>query len=331
MSGALYMKSLDTFEGIFSAVPTPFGDDGSVDLAGLVNLMSWQRRPNWVRSGQGIKQQAPSGVSGFVLYGTTGEAPTLSLNEKEMITQTAMTHFSDMPLIAGVGTNSTTDSRALAHQVRSWGVDAGLLVTPYYNKPSQEGIYRHVLSVAEAVADWPLVLYVVPSRASVTLELETVDRILTACPQVIAIKDATADLNYCSELVSYCADRATILSGDDQTALAAWSTGARGSISVSSNLLPAEMMRLWHLFNQGKLIDARTLFLSLHPLINALFVESNPTPLKAALSYMTQQGIIQLPTHIRSIVRLPLADLEEANAQALIQTINAYLTMVEEV
>ena len=287
------MSSITRYEGIFSALATPMDEAGEIDYDAHLEMMEWQLSPHrFAAESDQALERAEEGVSGFVLYGTTGESATLGLSEKERLTTLAVERFPDQVLIAGVGTNSTESSMSLAQRARSWGATAGLLVTPYYNRPSQEGLYRHILSVAERVPDWPLILYVVPSRAAVTIEIGTLDRILSACPQVVAVKDASADLAYGAELVNCCEGRAVALSGDDPTALASWSIGSRGSISVVSNLLPVEMMRLWNLFESGQLSDARALFHKVHPVMRALFVETNPVPLKSALTHLNQQGLL---------------------------------------
>ena len=328
------MVSVTPYEGILSALPTPMTSHGEVDLEGLLSLMAWQKSPTPLRAPWNLPldfdkielsvDRAARGVDGFVLYGTTGEAPTLSLKEKLRITEAAVEAFKETPLIAGIGTNSTKSSAELAREVRSWGIDGGLLVTPYYNRPSQEGIYRHVLEVAEAVPDWPLVLYIVPGRAAVTLEVETIDRLLSRCPQIVSIKDASADLSYCAELVNCCDDRATVLSGDDPTALAAWAIGAQGSISVGSNLFPAEMAHLWELHREQRLTEARRAFLSLHPMICSLFIESNPVPLKYALAEMSRRGLFSFDHSLEESVRGPLAELSQPHRQRLTEVINRF-------
>ena len=307
------MSFLKVYEGVFSALPTPMTENGEIHIEGLLSLMEWQAAPTPIcglLSDETCQDESKAleGVSGFVLYGTTGESSTLSLDEKEAITMSAVERFPHHTLIAGIGTNATEGSASLAHQARSWGADGGLLVTPYYNRPSQEGLYRHILSVAERVPDWPLVLYVVPSRAAVTIEVETLNRILTACPQVIAVKDASADIAYGAELISCCEGRAVALSGDDPTALASWAIGARGSISVISNLCPAEMVSLWRSFEKGHLSAARSLFHHLHPLIRTLFIDTNPIPLKFALAELIHRDLLPV-IPFSSGVRLPLAPL----------------------
>ena len=290
--------------GVYSALPTPLHTSGEIDLPSLTELMRWQLEPSL----------GARGVSGFVLYGTTGESPTLSAVECEEITRSAREAFPEVELIAGVGSNCTASSVERARAAQLWGADGGLVVTPYYNKPSSEGLYRHFSTIAEATPDWPLTLYVVPGRAVVHLELNVVDKLLGAYPNIVAVKDASADLSYCAELVSCCDTRAHVLSGDDPTALAAWATGARGSISVSSNLVPHEFVEIWSHFEAGHHAEARARFLRLHPLIMTLFIESNPAPLKAALA---EWGARDLTPNCSARVRAPLSELTVQNHATL--------------
>lgn len=323
--------------GVYSATPTPFTERGEVDLEGLINLMSWQRSPDPLPHQilPSDMREAPAaqvsessregayGVDGFVIYGTTGEAPTLSLAEREQITRATTEAFPDVEVIAGVGSYSTANSVELAIQARSWGASGGLVVTPYYNKPSQAGLYQHFATIAEATPDWPLILYVVPSRAAIHLEVEVIDRLLNRYPNIVGIKDATADLAYTAEVISCCEGRASVLSGDDPTALAAWSIGARGSISVASNLVPRAFSRLWRLSEDQEVGEARRLFLELHPLIRSLFLESNPVPLKAALAQWSRAGLIPVD-QLSPTVRSPLSTLSEAGALSLSEALEVW-------
>ena len=323
------MSCQTVFEGVYSALPTPMTQEREVDLEGLLNLMAWQLEPrNLCDEGLLVERSdlERRGVSGFVLYGTTGEASTLTIAEREVITTRSVERYPEHTLIAGVGTNSTVSSAELATQARSWGADAGLLVTPYYNRPSQEGLYRHVLQVAESVPDWPLILYIVPSRAAVTIEVNTLDRILNACPQVVAIKDASADLAYGVEVIRCCEGRATVLSGDDPTALASWAIGAQGSISVMSNLFPAEMMTMFRLFQRGQLTSAQSLFHLIHPVIQALFIDTNPVPLKCILAELSRQGRIPLNAPLLEYVRPPLVELNSLHREFLFEEVLSRIT-----
>ena len=309
------MERARPFQGIYSALPTPFSTSGEINLPLLLATMNWQLTSE--------DKQTPC-VDGFVLYGTTGEAPTLSLSERELITRSAVQQFPQTPLIAGVGSNCTQTSIMLAQQAHQWGATAGLVVTPYYNRPSQEGIYQHVCRIADATPDWPLVIYVVPGRTSIHLDVETVHRILTRCPQVISVKDATADLSYCAELISCCQDRASVLSGDDPTAWAAWSLGAQGSISVCSNLCPHDFCMIWQAYLDGNFDDGRARFRALAPLIRLLFIESNPSPLKAALAWRTQHGLVSQLEAWSEDVRLPLTELSRHSKSLLFNELARY-------
>jgi 4-hydroxy-tetrahydrodipicolinate synthase len=308
--------------GIYSALPTPFTAEGEVDIDQMLALMAWQLNPTSAREPK-MQNINPtwSGVSGFVLYGTTGEASTLSMTEREEMTRAAAERFPHTQLIAGVGSNCTRSSIELARQARSWGATGGLVVTPYYNKPSQEGLYRHFSMIAESCSEWPLTLYTVPSRAAVTLEVNTLNRLLNTYSNIRAIKDATADLSYGAELISCCEGRAHVLSGDDPTALAAWSLGAQGSISVISNLIPAEFVSLWEHHIAGHHPQARRLFLDLHPLIRSMFIESNPVPLKKTLALWSAEALIPVPLWSAQ-VRAPLAELSEDHYEQLMITLN---------
>ena len=309
--------------GIYSALPTPFTATGEVDIDQLLALMAWQLRPTSTLSSAAPRTHTASwaGVNGFVIYGTTGEASTLTLAEREDITRAAVQRFPNVEMIAGVGNNCTRSSIELAQRARAWGATGGLVVTPYYNKPSQEGLYRHFALIAESCPEWPLILYTVPGRSVVELEVGTVDRLLGAYPHIHAIKDATADLSYGAELISCCQGRAHVLSGDDPTALAAWSLGASGSISVISNLIPAEVVSLWEHHRAGRYAEARRLFLAFHPLTRSLFIESNPVPLKRALEVWSAEEVIPIPSCDAS-VRAPLAPLREESYTRLLGALN---------
>ena len=312
-------------EGIYSALPTPFDAMGKVDIDLLLELMQWQLTPTSTRDFDTREMGSTSraGVSGFVLYGTTGEAPTLNLAEREEMTRAAVARFPHIDVIAGVGSNCTRSSIELVQNAQRWGATGGLVVTPYYNKPSQEGLYRHFSMIAESCPEWPLILYVVPGRAVVSIEVEVIDRLLNVFPHIRAIKDATADLSYGAELISCCEERAHVLSGDDPTALAAWSLGAQGSISVISNLIPAEFVALWRSHLAGDFQEARRVFLELHPMVRALFIESNPAPLKAALGLWSAEEIIPISPWTTG-TRAPLVELGDENWHQLSATLTRW-------
>ena len=279
--------------GVNTAIITPFCD-GAIDWATYEAL---------------VERQLEAGVSGIVPCGTTGESSTLSDEEKlALIDRTVRQVAGRAAVIGGVGTNDTAQSVRLTRAARELGADAGLVITPYYNKPTQAGLYAHFAAIAKGAPGFPLVLYNVPGRTGVNLAVATADR-LADLPEVVALKDATADLGGAAELVATCGDRLALLSGDDATAFPLWCVGGRGVISVTSNLAPKRMVALWSAFSRGDVAAARALHSALFPLFRALFIEANPVPVKAAIEWHTG-----LPT---AEVRLPLTPLEEASVEAL--------------
>ena len=269
--------------GVMSALPTPFDAHGEVDHAALAALTRWQRA---------------EGVAGVVAYGTTGEAPTVSERERAEVTETCLAAAGDLPVVVGVGTNCTRESVSRARAAQAMGAHGGLLVTPYYNKPTQDGLELHFRAVAEAVPSWPLILYVVPGRTSVTLDPARAARLVAEHPNIVAVKDATGDLRYGEDLLmalEASEGRATALSGDDPTLLAQWAIGGAGAISVLSDLCPAEVCAAHAAMERGDLAKARALLRPLAPLARDLFVESNPAPVKAALAWRFAEGGLGAP------------------------------------
>ena len=258
-----------------------------MDEAGLVYLMARQRK---------------AGVSGVVAAGTTGEASTLTAAERETLLRRTLQEAGELTVIAGVGTNDTLESQRRIARAQALGVSAALVVTPYYNKPSARGLEAHFEAVSEAAPGLPLILYTVPGRTGGVLPLDVAEQ-LSHHPAVVAIKDATGDLAYGARLFQRCAGRVGLLSGDDPTALAHWALGGRGSISVISNLAPMAFQQTWLNYESGQLDAARRRFYRLLPLIDGLFIESNPAPLKAALAWASEGAI-------SSDLRLPLVGLE---------------------
>jgi len=269
------------FSGVHTAIVTPFRD-GRVDHEALAAL---------------VERQVVAGVAGVVPCGTTGESATLSESEQRaVIRATVETVAGRCAVIAGVGSNDTAASVALARASRELGADGGMVVMPYYNKPTQEGMYHHVRAIAEATPDWPILLYNVPSRTGVDLAPETVSR-LADLPGVGAIKDATCDMEYAGRVAVLCGNRMTLLSGQDGAALPLWAIGGRGVVSVASNLVPERMVALWDAFDGGDLEKARALHLALVPLFAGLFIETNPGPVKHLVAYHTGlcTGELRLP------------------------------------
>jgi 4-hydroxy-tetrahydrodipicolinate synthase len=266
-------------EGCHTALVTPFRDD-AIDLAALARLVEWQ---------------IASGVDGLVAVGTTGEGTTLTMAEHvEVVAQVVRVARGRVPVMAGAGSNSTAEALELSAALARTGVHALLHVTPYYNRPTQEGLFRHFAAIAEASA-LPIVLYNVPGRTGCDLLPETVER-LAVMPTIVAIKEATGSLARASELIARLGDRCGVLAGDDATAFPLYAVGARGVISVVSNLAPREMTAMWHLARDGQWDKARALHYRLRELNHLLFVEPNPVPAKAALALLGRcSGEVRLP------------------------------------
>ena len=260
---------MSKFSGAYVAIVTPF-TDGKVDEQELINL---------------IEFQLAGGTHGIVPCGTTGESATMSHAEHHRVVElTIKTVAGRVPVIAGTGSNSTSESIELTRHAKAAGADGALMITPYYNKPSQEGLYQHFKAVAEAV-DIPIIVYNVPSRTSVNMLPETVAR-LAQIPNIVGIKEATGDLNQISEVIRLCHPGFLVFSGDDFTSLATVAIGGVGVISVTSNVAPADMATMMDAALAGDYAQARQLHYKLFPLIKAMFFDTNPVPAKTALALM---------------------------------------------
>ena len=273
--------------GSLVAIVTPMHPDGSLDLPALRKLLDWQ---------------VESGTSGVVIVGTTGESPTVDVDEHCTLIKTAVDHIGRrIKVIAGTGANSTAEAVELTRFAKEVGADACLSVAPYYNKPTQDGLYRHFRAIAEAV-ELPLILYNVPGRTVADIGPETVLR-LAQVPGIIGLKDATSDLVRHVDMLRRLPRGAdfSFLSGNDDTALAYILLGGHGVISVTANVAPRQMALLCKAALAGHLPQARTLNNQLMPLHTKLFVESNPIPAKWALMEMGR---------IQSGIRLPLTPLD---------------------
>jgi 4-hydroxy-tetrahydrodipicolinate synthase len=262
-----------------TALVTPFRD-GRVDFDALTKLCEWQIQ---------------SGVDGLVAVGTTGESATLDVKEHvDVIAHVVKAAAGRVPVIAGAGGNATTEALELTRASEQAGADALLHVTPYYNKPTQEGLYRHFEAIARATK-LPIVLYNVPSRTACDMLPDCVER-LAAIDNIVAIKEATGNLARATELVARVGQRMTVISGDDATCFPLYAVGARGVISVVSNVAPADMAQMWDAVNAGDWNRARELHFKLRVLNHLLFVETSPAPVKAALALMGRcSGELRLP------------------------------------
>ena len=284
------------FSGTFTALVTPFKKD-EVDAEAFERL---------------IEAQIAGGVSGIVPVGTTGESPTLSCGERHHVVELAVEIARGRcKVIAGTGSNSTRDAVAHTKEAEAIGVDGALLVAPYYNKPSQEGLFRHFAAIAEATS-LKLVLYNIPGRCAVDIEADTVVRLAEQFPNIVTIKEAAGRVDRVSELVRRAPKNFTVLSGDDSLTLPFLAVGAAGVVSVASNLFPKEISRLVSLFLEGKAADAQAVHQKFFPLFRDLFIEPNPVPVKTALGW---RGAMSAD------VRLPLTPMSQANAARLRQTL----------
>jgi len=258
------------FTGLGTALVTPFRKDGSVDEAAVRRL---------------VRRQIDAGVHFVSPCGTTGEAPTLSDTEKIRVVQLVVDEAAGrVPVLAGAGGYDTREVIELAREYERIGVDGILSVTPYYNKPTQEGLFQHYKAIAESTR-LPIVLYNVPGRTGVNLEAATVVR-LSALRTIVGIKEASGSLVQMSEIVAAVDPGFFLLSGDDPIAVAVMSIGGRGLISVASNVVPSEMAQIIELAEKGDFAGARKLHLWLLPFLQVNFVESNPIPVKAAMATM---------------------------------------------
>ncbi len=284
------------FEGSFVALVTPFKDDESLDEAKLKEL---------------IEFQIEGGTHGIVPCGTTGESPALSDSEHARVVDiTIETVNGRVPVIAGTGSNSTTRTLRATEHAKAAGADAALIVTPYYNKPNQEGLYAHYMKIADAV-DIPIVVYNVPGRCGTDILSPTIAR-LADHPNIVALKEATGELKRASEVVSLCPDDFVVLSGDDVNTLPIMAVGGKGVISVVANIAPSDIADMCNAFHAGNLELARKLHYKTYPLAVNLFIETNPIPAKTSLKLMGK---------LNGKVRLPLAPLSPKNLEALRNTL----------
>ncbi|MFH1784074.1 MAG: 4-hydroxy-tetrahydrodipicolinate synthase [bacterium] len=280
------------FRGSFVAIVTPF-KGGKIDFKKFSEL---------------IKMHIEKGTGGIVPCGTTGESATMSHDEHmEVVEFVVKTVNKKIPVIAGTGSNNTLEALRLTEHAQKVGADAALVITPYYNKPPQEGLYRHYKEIASKV-DIPIVIYNVPGRTGISIAPETVARIRKEFKNVVAVKEASGVLDNVSSIIELCDPDFDVLSGDDALTLPMMAIGAKGVISVAANIVPGDMAAMIEAFAKGNLKEARRLHLKMFPLIKALFMETNPIPVKTAL------GILGLcPPE----VRLPLSPMSDANIKKL--------------
>ena len=291
------------FEGVYTAIVTPFNTDGSVDYGRLKAL---------------VERQADAGIDGIVPVGTTGESPTLTCDEHSRVIDCVIEACGGgsgcggcscgrMKVIAGTGANSTAEAIELTQRARAAGADGTLQVTPYYNKPSQEGLYRHFSTVADL--GLPVVLYNVPGRSAAEIGIETIAR-LSAHPSIVAVKEAGGSVDRVSRILDVC--DIGVLSGDDALTLPLMAAGARGVVSVASNLVPKVMADMVHAALDGRWDAARAVHRLHYRLFTSLFLDTNPVPVKTAMAML---GLCE------PVLRLPLCEMNETLAAQLKATL----------
>jgi 4-hydroxy-tetrahydrodipicolinate synthase len=289
-------------EGTYTAIVTPFRDVAGEPV-------------DWDAFDALVEAQVAGGVTGVVPCGTTGESPTLTHEEHALVVERTVARVKGRAqVIAGTGSNSTREAVASSRSAERAGVDAVMVVVPYYNRPTQEGLFRHFVEVARSVR-LPVVVYNVPGRTGTDLLPETLARIADAAPNVVATKEATGNVLRAQKILQTMGSRMTVLSGDDALTLPMCAVGARGVISVTSNVLPAEVSRATRLALEGPADEARRAHLALLPVHEAMFVEANPAPAKAALA---------LRGTIRDVVRSPVAPCTEEGRKAVAAALDAY-------
>ncbi len=281
------------FEGVITALVTPFRN-GAVDEEALRRL---------------VEDQIAAGIDGLVPVGTTGESPTVDGDEHVQIIRIVIDQAKKrVPIIAGTGGNSTKEAIELSLAAKRLGADGMLQVTPYYNRPTQDGLFRHFSEIIKA-APLPTVVYNVPARTGCDLLPDTAAR-LCEIKDVVAIKEATGSLQRASQIIAKCGDRLTVLSGDDATAFPLFCVGGRGVISVVSNVAAADFANMWDAFVAGDLARARALHYKTFPLSEGLFIEANPIPVKAAMAMLGKIG---------DEIRPPLYSMSGANRDKIRQ------------
>ena len=284
------------FHGAFTALVTPF-KNGKIDEEAYREFIEWQ-----------IEQ----GIDGLVPCGTTGESATMTHDEHEAAIRICVEQVNKrVPVIAGAGSNNTREAIPLTQFAKNVGADAALHITPYYNKPTQEGLYLHFKAIAETV-DLPLVLYNVPGRTGCNMLPPVLSRLARDFSNIVGVKEATGDMVQGSETLEACPESFSVLSGDDLTALPLMALGGRGVISVTSNLVPGRVAAMCNAFAEGDPAGAARLHHELFPLHQAMFMESNPIPAKTALALMGR---------MESEMRLPLCSMSESGKARLIEVL----------
>jgi 4-hydroxy-tetrahydrodipicolinate synthase len=281
-------------------IVTPFRK-GKLDEKALSKLIEWH-----------IKE----GTDAVVPCGTTGESATLDYDEHYRVIEVTVNVVNKrVPVIAGTGANSTDEAVTITKKAKQLGADGALVVAPYYNKPTQEGLFQHFKKVADSVKGMPVVLYNVPGRTAVNVLPATVARLAEKVKNIVALKEATGDMKQMSEIMRLCGDRINILSGDDFTTFAMYALGGKGTISVTANIAPRDIAAMWDAWQAGDMEEAKRLHYKTDPLNYAMFIETNPVPVKTALAMMGK---------IKEEVRLPLCGMSDENRKKLKKALKSY-------
>ncbi len=287
------------FGGAIVAIVTPF-KNGKVDEEALRQL---------------IEEQIVAGTDGITPCGTTGESTTLSHEEHDRVIEITIDAVKKrVPVIAGTGSNSTAETLRLTRHAWEAGADGALLVCPYYNRPTQEGLYRHFQAVASEIPI-PIVIYNIPGRTGTNMQPETMAKLAAELPNIVGVKEASGSLKQMSDVIQLCRPDFDVLSGDDIFTLALLALGGKGVISVVSNVVPGDMAALVDAFAAGDLKRARELHYRMAPLMDALFIETNPIPVKTALAMMGK---------VQEDFRLPLCRMSEKNRETLKKAMQDY-------
>jgi 4-hydroxy-tetrahydrodipicolinate synthase len=293
------------FRGVFTAIITPFDKDGSVDYNSLKELIEFQIKNN---------------VSGIVPCGTTGESPTLSHEEHDKVIEFVINQVNKrVPVIAGTGSNSTNEAIRLTKHAKEAGADGALLVNPYYNKPTQKGLYLHFKSIADAV-DIPCVVYNIKGRTGVNVNTETLVKLMNDCPNIIAVKEASGDIEQMKEVIAKKNDNFCVLSGDDGITLDLIEAGGDGVVSVASNIMPEKMSSMVSSALENNFDSARKIESELSEFFDVEFIETNPIPIKTALAI---QGKCE------EVFRLPMCKLENEKNREKLKDVMKKLELIE--
>ncbi len=288
------------FKGSIVAIVTPFDKENKVDEGGLEKLVEFQ---------------IAGGTDGIVPCGTTGESATLDYKEHERVIEICVRAAKKrVPVIAGTGSNSTQEAIEMSLEAKKIGADGLLLVSPYYNKPTQKGLYLHFKAIADRV-DLPIVLYNIASRTGINIEPETIARLSEDCKNIVAVKEASGSLDQMSRVMALCGKKMTMLSGDDSLTLPQMAIGGEGVISVVANIIPKDVKAMVVAFNKGELVEARRLHYKMLSLIKVMFIETNPIPVKTALGLM---GLCQ------PFLRLPMCEMMPENSSKLAAALKDY-------